>query len=323
MIVVTGATGFIGSNLLAELENRGYNDIVAIDSFGTGDKWKNVAKRSSVRFIFPEQAELFLNTNRDIISSIIHLGAISSTTERDVDLIAKTNIQLTMWLYDLCKENQISFIYASSAATYGQGKNERDFIDDESLACLSNLKPLNPYGWSKLCVDKLIVADKLKNDVQNQVVGLRFFNVYGPNEYHKGGQMSVVASFFEQYQTDGVAKLFKSNGARRDFVYVDDCVDVIVWMIKHPKCNGLFNVGTGEAVSYEQVAHCVSEAMGLDGAIEYIDMPKEIANQYQFYTQAQMDKLNAAGYVRRMTSVSEGISKYVNTYLKNENQKYK
>lgn len=323
MIVVTGATGFIGSNLIAELENRGYNDIVAIDSFGTDAKWKNVAKRSLIQYVFPEQTRAFLLKNREEISSVIHLGAISSTTEANVDLIVKNNIQLSVNLYNFCKKNQIPFIYASSAATYGHGLSEQDFLDDDSITYLNKLMPLNPYGWSKLYVDKLIASDRKRNEKRTQVVGLRFFNVYGPNEYHKGAQMSVIARFFNQYKEEGAAKLFKTNGARRDFVYVDDCVDVIIWMVEHSQFSGLFNVGTGVATSYEQLAQCISEVMGVENTIEYVDMPESLSHQYQFFTQAKMTKLYSVGYNKQMMSVSEGVQRYIENYLKNENQKYK
>lgn len=320
MIVVTGALGFIGSNLLAELEFRGYNDIVSIDSFGTGDKWRNVANRSCVTFIFPEQTFAFLNENKSDIKALIHLGAISSTTEKDVDLIAKNNIQLTMELYKFCTQSKIPFIYASSAATYGHCDQEGDFIDDESLSFLQNLKPLNPYGWSKLCVDKLIAKDKMQHELLSQVVGLKFFNVYGPNEYHKGGQKSVIPQFFKQYKEDGFAKLFITNGAKRDFVYVDDCVDVMIWMLEHPHVSGLFNVGTGIASTFEDVAQCVAESMGVEANIKHIDMPEGLERQYQFLTKASTEKLRSVGYHHQMNSLSQGIEKYVKEYLIKENE---
>ncbi len=324
MIIVTGALGFIGSNLLAELERRGYEDLVSVDTFGTDDKWKNVAKRSCVSFVFPDQTFDFINKNKDNIKALIHLGAISSTTEKDVDLIARNNIQLTMELYQFCTENRIPFIYASSAATYGHGKNEGGFLDDESLGFLQTLRPLNPYGWSKLSVDKLIAKDKMRHSLSSQVVGLKFFNVYGPNEYHKGGQKSVIPQFFKQYQEVGYAKLFITNGAKRDFVFVDDCVDVMIWMLEHPQVSGLFNVGTGEAATFEDVAECVAKSMGIEPNIEHIEMPEGLARQYQFFTQSSTDKLRSVGYPHQMHNIHQGVEKYVKEFLlKGDDLKYR
>jgi len=324
MIIVTGALGFIGSNLLAELELRGYEDLVSIDTFGTDDKWKNVAKRSCISFVFPDQTFDFINKNKDNIKALIHLGAISSTTEKDVDLIARNNIQLTMELYQFCTKNRIPFIYASSAATYGHGKNEGGFLDDESLDFLQTLRPLNPYGWSKLSVDKLIAKDKMKHPVSSQVVGLKFFNVYGPNEYHKGGQKSVIPQFFKQYQEAGYARLFITNGAKRDFVFVDDCVDVMIWMLEHPQVSGLFNVGTGVAATFEDVAECVAKSMGIEPNIKHIEMPEGLARQYQFFTQSSTEKLRSVGYPHQMHNISQGVEKYVKEYLlKGDDLKYR
>lgn len=324
MIIVTGALGFIGSNLLAELERRGYEDLVSIDTFGTDDKWKNVAKRSCISFVFPDQTFDCINKNKDNIKALIHLGAISSTTEKDVDLIARNNIQLTMELYQFCTENRIPFIYASSAATYGHGKNEGGFLDDESLGFLQTLRPLNPYGWSKLSVDKMIAKDKMKRPISSQVVGLKFFNVYGPNEYHKGGQKSVIPQFFKQYQEEGYARLFITNGAKRDFVFVDDCVDVMIWMLEHPQVSGLFNVGTGVAATFEDVAECVAKSMGIEPIIKHIEMPEGLARQYQFFTQSSTEKLRSVGYPYQMHSIHQGVEKYVKEFLmKGDDLKYR
>lgn len=322
MIVVTGAAGFIGSNLLAEFEKRGYTDIVGIDSFGIGSKWKNVANRDYVKLVNPDDTFIFLNENANRIDAIIHLGALSSTTESDVDLIVKTNIQLSIDLYEFCKQNSISFIYASSAATYGLRAVGCACKDNDDIEYLRHLKPMNPYGWSKHYVDKYISLDRMKTDATNQVVGLKFFNVYGPNEYHKGNQASVIFHFYGQLLESDVAKVFRTknhdypDGASRDFVFVDDCIDIIIWMLEHKDVIGLFNVGTGMSTSYEKIVEAIAKCMGKSPSIEYIDMPQNIQIQYQYYTKAQLDKLRSVGYERTMTSLQDGIDRYCK-YLAN------
>lgn len=320
MYIITGATGFIGSNLLAEMELRGYNDLVAVDSFGSEDKWKNVAKRGAVTFVLPDQLNAFLGKHKDSVKGVLHLGAISSTTERDVDKILVNNFQLTTGLYRFCRDNGIPLIYASSAATYGDGSN--GFVDRDDLKYLSALRPLNPYGWSKNAVDKYIAADRLHNGNSNQVVGLKFFNVYGPNEYHKGDMMSVVRKFYDQFRSVGFVRLFKSHrpdfadGEQlRDFVWVGDCVDVMLWMLEHNDVSGLFNVGTGKATSYNTVVRSVAQSMGVDAKIDYFDMPDGVRNQYQYFTEADLSKLRSVGYHNPMTNVPDGVKTYVGSYL--------
>lgn len=320
MIIVTGATGFIGSNLLAIMEGRGYDDIVVVDSFGHEGKWRNVAKRGPLSFVLPDQLETLLETSHGSVDAVLHLGAISSTTETDVDKIVANNFQLTVRLYRYCRDCGIPLIYASSAATYGGG--EHGFVDRDDVGFISSLRPLNPYGWSKNAVDKYIFNDMLHTGKSGQVVGLKFFNVYGPNEYHKGMQMSVVRHFYEQFRTTGKVRLFKSyrddcphGEQRRDFVWVGDCVDVMLWMLEHGDVNGLFNVGTGHATSYNTVARSVAESMGVKAEIEYIDMPDSVRNQYQYFTEADLTKLRSVGYDRAMTGVPDGVAEYVGCYL--------
>lgn len=329
MIVVTGATGFIGSNLLAELEKRGYTDIVGVDSFGIGSKWKNVANRDYVRWVNPDNVFSFLNENAYRIDAIIHLGAISSTIESNVDLIVKNNIQLSTNLYEFSKRHGFAFIYASSAATYGRRMNGSSFDDCDSIEYLRQLKPMNPYGWSKHYVDKYISIDRMKTNATNQVVGLKFFNVYGPNEYHKGNQASVIFHFYGQLLASGVARVFSTknheypDGAFRDFVFVDDCVDVIIWMLEHKDVNGLFNVGTGFATSYERIVEAVAKCFGKSPSIEYIEMPQDIQIQYQYFTEARLEKLRSVGYVRTMTSIQDGIERYCKYLADINSLKYK
>lgn len=321
MYIVTGATGFIGSNLLYAMQQKGYDDIVAVDDFGCENKWRNVAKRGALRFVLPHQLDSFLSAHAPEVKAVIHLGAISSTTETDVDKIVVNNFQCTVSLFEFCTSNNIPLIYASSAATYGAG--EHGFVDRDDLYFLSSLQPLNPYGWSKNAVDKFLAREISSSaGVVPQVVGLKFFNVYGPNEYHKGMQMSVVRHFFQQYRNTGKVRLFKSyrddcadGEQRRDFVWVGDCVSVMLWMLEHPQVSGLFNVGTGNATSYNVVATSIARSMGIEPLIEYIDMPDSVRNQYQYFTQADLTKLRSAGYDRPFLSVPEGVEKYVNGFL--------
>lgn len=333
-IIVTGATGFIGSNLLHALETKGYTNIIGIDNFGTGEKWKNVAKRSCVFFVLPDQMKDYLNNHAKDISAIIHLGGISTTTETNVDEIVRTNVQLSIYLYEYCKKNNAQFIYASSAATYGRSFIDVDgFNDNQDIDSLRNLKPMNAYGWSKNCIDKYIVLDRTGKENNNQVVGLKFFNVYGPNEYHKGEQMSVIAKFYEQYQQYGRAKLFKFDDCtrkvmqerrspRRDFVYVDDCTSIMIWFLEHKEINGIYNVGTGVARTFQDVAYNVAKGLGKEPEIEYIEMPESLFGQYQDYTCANIDKLRNVGYLKEMTSLEDGIYDYINKYL-NSTDKFK
>ena len=320
MYIVTGATGFIGSFLLAELQNRGFSNIVAVDVFGDGAKWKNVAKRGSLQFVFPHQLNGFLSEHKSEIKAIFHLGAISSTTETDVDKIVENNIQLTIGIYKFCRSCGIPLVYASSAATYGAG--EHGFVDRNDLGFVSSLRPLNPYGWSKNAIDKFIIADGGFSDNISQVVGLKFFNVYGPNEYHKGQQMSVVRHFYEQFRLNGRVRLFKSyrddcphGEQRRDFVWVGDCVNVMLWMVENPSVKGLFNVGTGHATSYNVVAQSIAQCMGIEPVIDYIDMPDSVRNQYQYFTEADLTKLRSIGYDTPFVSVPDGVDKYVKGFL--------
>ena len=320
MYIVTGATGFIGSCQLAEMQKRDYRDIVAVDTFGDGHKWRNVAKRSALRFLFPNQLDAFLAEHSGKVEAILHFGDVSATTETDVDRIVENNFQLTTRLYAYCRQTGTPMVYASSAATYGDGA--LGFTDRDDLDFISSLRPLNPYGWSKNAVDKFIAADSAFRSTPSQVVGLKFFNVYGPNEYHKGQQMSVMRHFYEQFRTAGRVRLFKSyrddcadGEQRRDFVWVGDCVNVMLWMLDHPTVSGLFNVGTGNATSYNVVARSIAQSMGIEPTIEYIDMPDSVRHQYQYFTEADLTKLRGVGYDAPFLSVPEGVERYVKGFL--------
>ena len=324
MIIVTGGAGFIGSVVCAELQRHNYKDIVVVDWLGKEDKWKNIAKREIHSIVAPEDIEVFIDEHVDEIDAIIHMGAISTTTEKDVDLINKSNFELTSKLWDWCTKYNKRFIYASSAATYGSG--EQGFVDNDDITYLNNLRPLNPYGWSKAVFDRK-VARKLLNGEKTpkQHVGLKFFNVYGPNEYHKGGQKSVIAHIFPSVKAGKPARLFKSynpkyqdGGQLRDFVWVGDVADIIIWFLKNPDKNGLFNVGTGKARSFADLAAATFNALNLTPQIEYIEMPEELRGKYQYYTQANMDKLYSIGYPKPMTSLEEGVRQYVQDFLNKE-----
>jgi ADP-L-glycero-D-manno-heptose 6-epimerase len=326
MIIVTGGTGFIGSNLVAALEEAGHHDIVVVDWLGQGDKWRNIAKRELRDIVNPENLFSYLDKHADEVEIIFHLGAISSTTETDVDLIKETNIVLSARLWDWCTTHEKRFIYASSAATYGDGS--QGFKDEQHMHSLAKLRPLNAYGWSKNMVDRrnarLWYAHHNDKDVKvpSQWVGLKFFNVYGPNEYHKGEQMSVVCKLYPQIKAGEVAKLFKSHhpnyedgGQLRDFIYVKDCVSVLLWLYRNKRVNGIYNVGTGQARSFKDLALSVFAAADKEPHIHYSDMPAQLRNKYQYFTEAPMDKLREEGYDKPFTSLEEGVKDYVQSYL--------
>lgn len=322
MIIITGGTGFIGSNLVAGLEARGLNDLVVCDVLGTGDKWRNIGKRELRDIVRPENLFNYLKDHADKIEAVFHLGAISSTTETDADLIVESNVVLTRRLWKWCAANDSRFIYASSAATYGDGS--AGFLDDDTPDYLGKLKPLNPYGWSKHLCDRRIsrVVRTGEEKLPPQWAGLKFFNVYGPNEYHKGEQMSVICKLYPQIIAGAAARLFKSDhpeysdgGQMRDFVYVDDCVSVMLWLYDNPKVSGLYNVGSGKARSFKDLAEAGFNAIGKTPKINYIDMPQGLKAKYQYFTEASMRKLREAGYTRPMTELEDGVLKYIQDYL--------
>ncbi|HPD83432.1 MAG TPA: ADP-glyceromanno-heptose 6-epimerase, partial [Alphaproteobacteria bacterium] len=314
MIIVTGGTGFIGSNLIAGLEEHGVKDIVICDTLGTEDKWRNIAKREVRDVVHPERIFDYLETHKNNIEMIFHMGAISSTTERDVDLIVETNIVLSRRLWKWCGKHQVRMVYASSAATYGDGA--QGFNDSQEINDLAKLKPLNAYGWSKHVFDRRVarVLEGKNEPLPPQWAGLKFFNVYGPNEYHKDDQMSVVCKFYPQVIAGAAAKLFKSHhkdyedgGQLRDFVYVKDCVDVMLWLYQNKDVNGLYNVGTGKARSFKDLAEATFKAAGMSPKINYFDMPESLRAKYQYFTEADMNKLRMAGYKKEFTSLEDGV----------------
>lgn len=324
MIIVTGGAGFIGSNILKGLEEKGYKDIVVIDWLGTDEKWRNIAKRELAAVVAPEKTFEFLEQNKRAIDAIIHMGAISTTTEKDADLITRSNFELSWLLWCFCRDHQKQFIYASSAATYGDGS--LGFSDNDNIDFLNSLRPLNAYGWSKAVFDRKVARELLEDrGAPLQHVGLKFFNVYGPNEYHKGGQKSVIAHIFPDVKRDMPVKLFKSYNPEyadgqqlRDFIWVGDIVNVVLFMLEHDEVNGLFNVGTGEARSFYDLAKATWHALGKKENIVFKEMPEELRGKYQYYTQADISKLRQAGYLVPMTSLENGIQQYVTQYLNRE-----
>lgn len=321
MYIVTGGAGFIGSNIVWALEQRGYEKIVVSDRLRDDVKWKNIAKRELFDVVHPDNLMAFLEANDSNIKAIFHMGAISATTETDADKIMDNNFHLSMDLWKWCTQNQVRFIYASSAATYGGG--ECGFSDDETIEGLAELKPLNPYGWSKHLFDRRVARMIQSGEAHPpQWAGLKFFNVYGPNEYHKGTMKSVVSHVFPVAAKGEAAKLFKSHrpdfedgGQLRDFVSVDDCVDVMMWLLDNPDVSGLFNCGTGKARPFKDLASAVYAALGQEPRIEYVPTPEQIRDKYQYYTQADMTKLREAGYSRQFTELEEGVRAYVQDFL--------
>jgi ADP-L-glycero-D-manno-heptose 6-epimerase len=320
MILVTGGAGFIGSNLVAALAERG-EEVAVCDTLGHGDKWRNLAKHELAALVAPDQCRPWLDAEAKNVRAVFHLGAISSTTETDADLFAEHNVRRSLGLWRWCAAAQVPFIYASSAATYGDGS--AGFDDDGSAAALATLRPLNAYGWSKHVVDRRVARDvAARRPAPPQWAGLKFFNVFGPNEYHKGDMRSIVAKNFAAAREGQNVRLFRSHrndygdgGQMRDFIYVRDCVDVMLWLLDHPKVSGLFNLGTGKARSFADLATALFAALGRAPGIDYIDMPEGLRARYQYFTQAEMGRLRRAGYARPFTSLEDGVTDYVRRYL--------
>lgn len=320
MILVTGGAGFIGSNIVASLSARA-QAVAVCDFVGQEGKWRNLAKSELRDVVHPSHLEGWLRRHRNALTAIVHMGAISSTSATDADLVLRTNFQLSWYLWEWCAYHGKQFVYASSAATYGNGDQGYDDVD--SSDALSRLRPLNLYGWSKHLFDRRVaraVADR--GPVPSQWAGLKFFNVYGPNEYHKGTMQSVVARSFPVAAGGGEVGLFKScrpdiadGEQKRDFVFVEDCVEIVLWLLDRPEINGLYNVGTGEARSFVDLIHALFSALGHPARIAYRDMPEALRAHYQYFTEARMGRLRAAGYTRPFTPIEQGVRRYVERYL--------
>lgn len=323
--VVTGGGGFIGSNVAAALSaTHPHARVVVCDMFGADEKWRNLSRHPVDEIISPAELFYWLEMNAGEVEAIIHLGSVSSTTERNADLLLENNYTFSRVLRAWCIEHETRFIYASSASVYGDGS--QGFIDDFSTEYLKKLKPLNTYAWSKWMFDGFVARSLERGEKQPpQWAALRFFNVYGPNEYHKGEQQSVAARIFPHAHAHRPVKLFhsynpkyKDGGQLRDFIYVKDCVAVIEWLLANPKVSGLFNVGSGKARTFEDLANSVFGALNHPTQIHYIDMPVEIRAKYQYFTQADMTRLKDAGYTQPFHTLEDGIKDYVTNYLINE-----
>ncbi len=317
MILVTGGAGFIGSILHAALCRRGHETVVA-DRLGSAGKWRNLASAPPARLLPPEQIDEFL-AGRPPLEMIFHLGAISDTTAADGDAAWATNVELPLRLWHWCAGRGVRLVYASSAATYGDGSNGFE----DGLEGLDRLRPLNLYGWTKHAFD-LAVARLREAGAPSppQWAGLKFFNVYGPNEYHKGPMISVVKIKHDEVAAGGAPRLFRSDRPdvadgqqKRDFIWVDDVVDVMLWLLDTPSVSGLFNLGTGVARSYHDLAHAVCDAAGAPRRVSFIDMPEKLRGQYQSFTEAPMARLRAAGYGGQFTPLEEGVRRYVQDHL--------
>ena len=321
MILVTGGAGFIGSNLQAALVAAG-RETVIVDRLRGGMKWRNLGKHPPARLVQPEQLDDFLASHPPI-EMVFHLGAISATTATDGDLTWETNVELSLQLWHWCAARGVRFVYASSAATYGDGA--QGFDDDP--AGLAALRPLNLYGWTKQAFDLDVMRLVGSGIRPPQWAGLKFFNVYGPNEYHKGGMISVVKVKHDEVAEGRAPRLFRSDrpgladGAQaRDFIWVGDVVAVMLWLLETPSVSGLFNLGTGQARSYLDLAHAVCDAAGVERRVEFIDMPDALRGQYQSFTQATMGRLTAAGYHGGFTTLEDGVRRYVRDYLARADQ---
>jgi len=315
MIVITGAAGFIASVVAGCLNEQGRNDLVLVDDFSKKHKENNY-KNKAYKILLDRKIFLgWLKNNHDDVDFIIHLGARTDTTEFDWNVFVELNVDYTEHLFEMCAEYQIPIVYASSAATYGAG--EHGYVDSHEV--VGSLQPLNPYGRSKNEIDKWILSQEKRPPFW---AGLKFFNVYGPNEYHKGRMASVILHSFHQIKGCGEVSLFRSHrpdyidGQQlRDFIYVKDIASVILFLIEKRPESGLYNLGTGRARSFYDLAANTFKAMGLEPNIKFIDMPLDIRDKYQYFTEAKMDKLRAVGYDKPFTSLEDGVNDYVKNYL--------
>jgi ADP-L-glycero-D-manno-heptose 6-epimerase len=319
MLLVTGGAGFIGSNVVAALNDAGRADVAVCDVLGHDGKWRNLAKRQLADVLPPAELMEWLKGRK--LDAVIHLGAISETTATDGDLVIETNFRLSMRLLDWCTANATPLIYASSASTYGDGA--QGFRDEQTVPELKKLRPMNLYGWSKHLFD-LAVAERVARGekMPPQWAGLKFFNVFGPNEYHKGTMMSVLTRRFDDIKAGRGIQLFKSHrdgiadgDQRRDFIYVEDVVRVMMWLLATPHVSGIFNVGTGTARSFKDLMLAAYAALGTRPNIDYIDMPEQIRGSYQYFTQSEGDRLRSAGYNGGFTTLEDAVSHYVKGFL--------
>ena len=316
MIVVTGGAGFIGSAFAAKLNDEGHDDIVIVDELGCSEKWKNLVKRRYADYIHKDAfLEMLLGDRVPFpVEAVVHMGACSSTTEQDADYLMENNFHYSCVLADWALAKGARFVYASSAATYGDGS--QGFSDEDRQT--RELLPINIYGYSKQLFDLRI----LRKGWQDRVAGIKFFNVFGPNEYHKGDMTSMVFKAVRQIRETGRVSLFKSyrpeygdGGQKRDFVYVKDCVEILWWFLNHPEANGICNLGTGQARTWNDLIGAVFAALGRPVEIDYIEMPEALRGQYQYFTEARLDKLRAAGCPVTFGPLEDTVADYVRNHL--------
>lgn len=322
IIFVTGGAGFIGSNIVARLAEDRSLDVVVCDRLREADlgKWRNLSKHAIGDFVAPGDMFDWLEKRWRDVEAVVHMGAISSTTETDADQIIQTNFGLSRDLYRWCADRQRRFVYASSAATYGHGA--QGFEDQDDFESLAALRPLNAYGWSKALFDVFAARQAAREYAPPQWAGLKFFNVYGPNEGHKGPMRSVATQIWPSVRDGQSVQLFKSyregvpdGGQKRDFVYVRDVADVVAWLLASPEVNGVFNLGSGKARTFEDLARAVFAAAGKPPQIDYIPMPATLRDRYQYFTEARMQRLAEAGYSGGFTTLEAGIEDYVRGFL--------
>ena len=324
MLIITGGGGFIGSVLAAHLNEAGRDDLVIVDRFGTGDKWRNIAKREFCEIVPVEELFGWLDHFGGEVEAVFHLGAISETTFADADEIIRSNLNYSIALWRWCAAQRKKLIYASSAATYGDGS--AGFDDDGGIAALKRLRPLNLYGWSKHAFDLWAMRAAAAGTAPPLWAGLKFFNVFGPNEHHKGDMMSLVVKNYPRIAAGETVSLFKSyrpeyaDGEQlRDFVYVKDCAAAMLWLWRHDPAtaavNGIYNLGSGEARTFLDLINAVGAACGAAPKIEFVDMPEAIRPNYQYFTQAGMTRLRRAGYNAPFTPLEDAVRDCVTQYL--------
>jgi ADP-L-glycero-D-manno-heptose 6-epimerase len=315
MIIITGGAGMIGSMIAWQLNQQGRDDLLIVDDIQHEEQWQNLVKRHYLNYLDKSELACFL-AGKPKVDAIIHMGAISATVERDFNKLVQNNIRFSQLLWDWCSEHQVPFLYASSAATYGAG--ELGYDDSQ----IDALRPLNGYGYSKHFFDQWALQQAARGHQPPQWQGFKFFNVYGPNEYHKQRMASVAFHSFHQARSIGLIKLFKSHHADyqdgkqlRDFVYVKDAAAVVVHAMQQRSPSGIYNLGTGQARSFLDLAHAVMNSMGVQPNVEFIEMPEDLRGRYQYFTQANMQKLSQLGYTAPFHSLEQGVADYVQNYL--------
>jgi len=320
VIVITGAAGFIGSYLVGLLNNAGYNQLILVDDFSDNNKLNNLKNKQYLQQVSRDEFIAWAKAKPGTIQYMFHLGARTDTTEMDYSIHKKWNLDYSKAIWDICCEQNIPLVYASSAATYGNG--ELGYKDDHNI--VNSLQPLNPYGLSKNEFDAWALV---QDSAPPFWAGVKFFNVYGPNEYHKGRMASVILHAYNQVKQNGTVKLFRSHNPAykdgeqiRDFIYVQDVADICFWLMQHKPDNGLYNVGTGKARTFNDLVHAIFNTLNLPVQINYIDTPEDIRDKYQYFTEADMQKLFDAGYQRNITTLEDGVKDYVTNYL--EEHKY-